>query len=251
MAKQKSIFSLEGTIGGVTFYKSKDGYLAREKGGIDKNRMATDPAFQRTRENQAEFGRACSANKYLRLAFKSLLGTISDKSVSGRLTQAIMRVLKADSTNSRGSRNILHAELEMLKGFDFNLNGPLATTFFAPFSSSLDRAAGTGSISIPPFIPQQLVAVPNGATHFKLNAGGAAIDFTSGSYEVNGDATGYLPADNLPTASISLGVSLPAASVHPLFLSLGIEFVQEVNGSMYTLKNGAYNGLALVEVSSL
>ncbi len=32
MAQQKSILKLRGTIGGISFYKSKDGYLAREKG---------------------------------------------------------------------------------------------------------------------------------------------------------------------------------------------------------------------------
>ena len=29
MARQKSILKLQGTIGGISFYKSKDGYLAR------------------------------------------------------------------------------------------------------------------------------------------------------------------------------------------------------------------------------
>ena len=55
MARQSSIIKLKGTIGGVTFYKSKDGYLAREKGGVDASRIKNDPAFQRTRENGSEF----------------------------------------------------------------------------------------------------------------------------------------------------------------------------------------------------
>jgi hypothetical protein len=60
MARQKGIIKLEGTIGDVSFYKSKDGYLAREKGGVDGDRIKNDPAFQRTRENGSEFGRAGS-----------------------------------------------------------------------------------------------------------------------------------------------------------------------------------------------
>jgi hypothetical protein len=40
-------------------------------------------------------------------------------------------------------------------------------------------------------------------------------------------------------------------SVSPLFLALGVEFFQEVNGQMYPLKNGTYNPLALVQVSGL
>jgi len=49
---------LKGPIGDISFYKSKDGYLARSKGGVDKSRIKNDPAFQRTRENGSEFGRA-------------------------------------------------------------------------------------------------------------------------------------------------------------------------------------------------
>jgi hypothetical protein len=44
MAKQKGIIKLEGTIGDIAFFKSKDGYLAREKGGIAADRMANDIA---------------------------------------------------------------------------------------------------------------------------------------------------------------------------------------------------------------
>ena len=36
MARQKGIIKLKGKIGDLSFYKTKDGYLAREKGGIDK-----------------------------------------------------------------------------------------------------------------------------------------------------------------------------------------------------------------------
>lgn len=34
MAKQKGIIKLNGTIGDITFYKTKDGYIAREKGAL-------------------------------------------------------------------------------------------------------------------------------------------------------------------------------------------------------------------------
>ena len=33
MAQQKGILPVKGTIGNLTFYKSKDGYLLRGKGG--------------------------------------------------------------------------------------------------------------------------------------------------------------------------------------------------------------------------
>ena len=58
MAKQSGIIKLEGTFGDIAFYKSQDGHLARAKGGISADRIKGDAAFQRTRENMDEFGRA-------------------------------------------------------------------------------------------------------------------------------------------------------------------------------------------------
>ncbi len=66
MARQKGIIKLKGTIGDLSFYKTQDGHLAREKGGVDASRIANDPTFVRTRENGAEFGSAASSGKLLR-----------------------------------------------------------------------------------------------------------------------------------------------------------------------------------------
>ena len=63
MARQKGLIKLKGTMGDITFYRTKDGYIAREKGGITAERLRNDPAFQRTRENMAEFCRAGNAGK--------------------------------------------------------------------------------------------------------------------------------------------------------------------------------------------
>jgi hypothetical protein len=53
------------------------------------------------------------------------------------------------------------------------------------------------------------------------------------------------------TVAINQVNAVTPASTKPLFLALGVEFYQEVNGQMYPLKNGAYNPLALVQVSGL
>jgi hypothetical protein len=59
MAQLKGILPLRGATGNITFYKSKkSGNMMREKTGVEAKRIANDPAFERTRENGAEFGRA-------------------------------------------------------------------------------------------------------------------------------------------------------------------------------------------------
>lgn len=137
MAKQKGIIKLEGTIGGVTFYKSKDGYLAKEKSGVPADRIANDPAFQRTRENGAEFGRAGKAGKILRNALRALLQNTADSRMVSRLTTEFIKVIREDATNPRGERNVIDGESELLEGFDFNVNGKLGTTLYAPFIYSV------------------------------------------------------------------------------------------------------------------
>jgi hypothetical protein len=61
MAKQKGIIKLEGIIGDITFYKSQNGFLAKYKGGITKDRIANNPTFVKTREDGAGFGNAGKA----------------------------------------------------------------------------------------------------------------------------------------------------------------------------------------------
>ena len=251
MAKQKGIIKLEGTIGDITFYKSQDGFLAKGKGGISADRIANDPNFQRTRENGSEFGRAGKAGKVLRNSIRALLQNASDRLVVSRLTTEMVKVIQEDLTNPRGERNVIDGEAELLEGFEFNINGKLGTTLYAPFTGTIDRVAGTLTANLPAFVPANMIAAPGGTTHFKIISVGAEIDFENESFVVDTQETAVLPWDNLATAVINLVNAVTANSTHQLFLALGISFYQQVNGQMYPLKNGAFNALSLVKVSGL
>jgi len=250
MARQKGIIKLKGTIGDITFYKTKDGHLAREKGGIDASRIASDPAFQRTRENGSEFGRAGKAGKVLRTALRPLLLNSADGRMVSRLTQAMMKVIQADLVSVRGLRNVIDGEAELLFGFEFNIRGKLGTTLFAPFVASIDRVTGEITVDLAAFIPANMIAAPSGTTHYKIISGGAEIDFEAEIFSVATSETAILPWNGTATAPISQVNTVTAGSTKPLFLALGVEFYQEINGQMYPLKNGAYNPLSIVKVDS-
>ena len=158
MARQKGIIKLKGTIGDITFYKTQDGHLAREKGGIEASRIASDPAFQRTRENGSEFGRAGKAGKLLRTALRPLLLNSADGRMVSRLTQQMVKVIQMDAVSERGLRNVIDGEIELVLGFEFNIRGKLGTSLFAPFTSAIDRVAGTLDVSIPSFVPANMIA---------------------------------------------------------------------------------------------
>jgi hypothetical protein len=251
MAKQKGIIKIEGTMGDITFFKTADGYLAREKTTVSAERIKSDPAFQRTRENGAEFGRAGAAGKLLRHAIRNTLQTAKDRRVVSRLTREMVRVIQADTTSVRGKRNVIDGEAELLTGFDCNAAAHLGASLYAPYTATIDRTSGALSVVIPAFTPATSIVAPAGATHFRITAVGTVINFEAGSYDTDTQETAHLPLGSTPTAPISLALSVPAGSTHPIFLLLGIQFTQQVNSVFYPLKNGTFNALQIVKVSGL
>jgi hypothetical protein len=249
MARQRGILTLEGQIGKFSFYKSKkDGYLAREKSGVDAQRVRTDPRFERTRENAAEFGRAGSAAKVLRKSIVEWAKNMADPTMYCRLVALMMRVIRADTTNTRGKRKFIDGDGALLKGFDFNENGKLHSTFLSPFTPVIDRASGTFSVEIGPFVPKTSINTPPTATHAKLMMVALEIDFESNTFIAAKVETPDIVIGPQTEAAVKLTASVSANSVLPLLIVLGVKFSQQVNDESYALMNGNFNALAIVEV---
>lgn len=246
MAKLKGILKIEGTLDELTFYKTQDGHLVKTKGGVSAERIANDLNFQRTRENGAEFGSSATAGKLLRNAVRNLMMNAADSRVTSRLTQIMTQIKNYDTTSARGERTVAigiadPAALALLKDFDFNDNAALGDVLFAPFTA-------TGAINLPAFVPINDIAYPSGSTHISLKSAYAVVEFANGTSAIE-----YSPVTNLPIVGTNTPVTLtpaavPAGAGTKVYLLL-IEFFQEVNAVQYSLKNGAYNVLNIVEVA--
>lgn len=248
MAKQESIITLNGTIDNISFFKTKDGYNARKKRGVSKAEMELNPNFDRTRENMAEFSRAAKAAKLLRSRLlESIVGS-RDRKMCPRLQKAMMAVLKADTTSTRGQRNVIDGETELLQGFEFNMVGPLSTTMEALYEATVDRVTGTCKVSIPPYDPAKMIKHAAGASYYRLGITTASINFETEECEVKSTVSDYLPVKGAITPQMDLAVTLLPGVTHPIFMALTIEFVQETNGQKYALKSGEFNACALVKV---
>ncbi len=248
MAQQSGIIPLKGSIGNITFFKSGGVYHAREKSGIDKTRFATDPAFKKTRENAAEFGRGAKAAKVLRASMKQLLKNAVDRKTSIRLSKEMKRIMKTDPVNKRGARKVTKGDLALLKGYDFNAFSKLSSVLYASFSATIARATGKLSVHIPAFVPEHLMTAPEGSTHFRIVSAGAEIDFENEKSEKAISQSNIFPINETPTVDMTLENTLKPNSTMPLFLALGLQFFEEVNGVMDPLSS-ASNVLAIVEVS--
>jgi len=249
MATQKGIVKIEGTVGGLTFYKSGGEHLVREKGGVSGDRIANDPNFARTRENNAEFGSAGAAGKLLRDSLRVLLMTASDKLVTSRVTTLMHDVMKLDLTSVRGKRTpaIGVATVPgrtLLKGFNFNLNAVLGAVLYKPYVV----APATGIITIAGLTPSTDIAYPTGATHISLTGAMANINFATGVVDVKLTNVLNLAVTAASTAVTLTPTAVPTGTGTKLFL-LKIEFFQMVNSVQYPLKNGAYNALAIIETA--
>ena len=250
MAKQTGILPIEGTIGNLTFYKSQDGYMVKTKSGVTKDRIQSDDAFERTRENNAEFGRSGKGAKLLRKALRNIISKAKDRRMVSRLTARMLKVVQADEVNDRGMRNVIDGEAALLEGFDFNNNAKLSATIYTPYLVEYDTITGKATVTIASFIPKVSVAAPAGVTHFRLFAGIASISFEKETFEENDASSDYLVYDNNSTDEISLPLAITAGSTDPVFIVFGIEFLQSVNKKMYSLNNGAFNACLVAKVST-
>jgi hypothetical protein len=219
-----------------------------KKRGVSGEKVKTDPAFERTRENMAEFTRGGKAAGLLRGAFREILINIPDKGMSKRLVKRFMKVIATDPVNGRGDRTVNHGELLMLKGFDFNDYTPLKETLFVRPVFIFDRATGQVTAHMPDFIPRKMINAGYMTTHFSVTVAAVAVDFEKEHYDHAIMTTDELAWDieKLPAFDISL--ALPANSPNPVIVALGIEFFQKVNTRKYILKSGEFNTSAVVNV---
>lgn len=251
MAKQSGILPVEGTIGNITFYKSKQGFLVKGKSGVAASRIANDPNFARTRENGNEFGRAGKAGKLLRTAVRNEIQHAKDGQLVSRLTAEMIKVIQMDNTSTRGERNVIDGETELLTDFEFNINAKLGATLFAPYTATINRVSGELTAHFPSFIPVNMISAPTGTTHFKIVSAGTEIDFENNVFVTDAHETPMLEWNSTATPIFDLVNAVTANSTHPLFVLLGIQFYQMVNGVTYSLKNGAFNALAIVKVAGV
>lgn len=251
MAKQKGIIKLEGTLGDITFVKTADGYIARERTSLSGDRIKNDASFQRTRENNSEFGRAAQTGQVIRTAFRPLYSGIADSRMTGRLTKELMRVLRTDPVNQRGQRTPQDGVLGLLQGFNFSRDSSLSSKLYVQYDTAINRVAGTATVSLPLFAPGKMVSSPSGATHFRLLSGLAQIDFETGDYSLNQARSEEILVNNPAEVQVQLATAFDPGTEDALFLAFGIEFMQLVNGQQYALNDGGYSALAVVLVDQL
>lgn len=254
MAKSKSLFEIDGTLGNVTFYRSNGQNYAKTKGSITKKQIMGDKAFQRLRENMQEFAGSAKAGKAFREIFAGIVKIMQDSILSGRVTKMMKRIV-SNGAGRRGEREInIEGYGYMLNGLEFNDKLHLSSVFYAPYAAPVVSATRDSiQLTVADFDTDSYLRAPQGATHFKLLLAGGLLS----NYAYQESMNSYEPIDPDANAigavsyssAIKLGgdvgaptvldVDLSAVGIVPvtsMFIgAVGIVFYQQVNSELYVL----------------
>lgn len=252
MAQQEGIIKLKGKVGDLSFYKTKEGYQARKKGGASAKQIKNDPRYQRTRENMAEFAEVCSASKRIRDILRAMIMLAYDPKMVRRLTARVYRMMKSDLINLRGERKIKAKSIALLKGFNFNEIAPMNNTLLVAPLTAINRVTGLMELHIPEISPDVHLVSPKGTSHFRIAIGVAVInlDETEEKSLMEMAASTYIRTTTTVVSSLVLNCSLPPNLLSPIVILMNISFYKEVNEVFYLLNEGVHNSLSVVEVDT-
>lgn len=250
MAKQKGPIKIEGTLGDISFYKQNGKHFVRNKGGVSADRIKKDPRFARTRENLAEFGAANKGAKLIRKGVRLGMQKVRDPRLNNRLMPLVMKVLQADTTHVRGERTIASGDLSLLENFQFSNKVNFDSIYFLSPLVAVDKTAGTVTIDWPDYTTEIDLVTQVDATHFRLFSLVATIDFDEGS------AIGTIvsSAEISQVSALQSGFTdthtIEAGTNAPVFVLLGVEYLQELNGVYYPLRNGSLNPMEIYHIET-
>ena len=97
-----------------------------------------------------------------------------------------------------------------------------------------------------------MIEFPEGSTHCKFNLVAFSLDLEDNSFLKSTIESQEIELTNVQQEAIPLSTQLPPNLDTLLFLLVGIDFYQKIgNGKIYSLENGAYNGLKIEVVDQV
>ncbi|MCL9807063.1 hypothetical protein NAT51_16125 [Flavobacterium amniphilum] len=248
MARVKSIIHFEGSLEDLVFYRLNGIHCVRRKDGMQGERIKNNPNFERTRENNSEFGHCSAYGKSLRNVILPLVSKAKDDRLVSRMQRLLGSIKDLDSVSPRGQRKVWRG-LEttegrrLLKGFDFNGNATLGSVLKANWTVDPE----SGSILISGFDPGRELVFPEGATHVRFQGALLHLDSEPGSSVIAYSEPAIIPASASVMDLELVPNVIPEGDGRKLFL-LSLSFFQEMNGERYPFKNEKRNVLHILEV---
>ncbi len=147
-----------------------------------------------------------------------------------------------------GERNVVDGDLNLLQGFEFNAATSLDEVMKAAYTVGFDRVSGLAAIAIQFEDPSLELQQVEGATQARFTVGLAAVNFETGDYEVDVVHSESVEIASKAAVQVDIEAGISANSEQPVFLVLGVEYYQAVNGELYLINNKESRALLLATV---
>jgi len=129
-----------------------------------------------------------------------------------------------DTANPPGQRRVLTKGIKALEDYELDIECPLSEHLDIPYQISIDRKI---EIFFPAFIPAVQITTPPNATHCRLIAVTASLDFSYYTSVIKSDESSLIPLTHSMVHPFTLKMELPQPSHHPVFLVLGLAYCNE------------------------
>jgi hypothetical protein len=196
MAVQKTIIPLSGKLDDKIFFYRDGKHLIRS--GTEKYHLSVNSVRSST-----EFGRSSAAAALVKHAFYPIVRSVADNKFSLRLTACFRNIISTAYNCPKGEREVHDGDISLLKDFQFNrYRTGSALCAIQPLVTI--RPAEGIDISLPGFVPGDVVTAPPQAAVMVIQLSCCACDFT----KKNGVVA---RADDLP---IYLHAAFPGGELH-------------------------------------
>lgn len=198
MAKLNGPLDFTGSIGNLTFYKTRlsDQTIVKEKTIHSGRRTKKDPRFKRSDQMAGEWDGCVTAFKWLHRVLRTLDAT-ADYNYSGQLQGLMKPLQKLDTAGAYSQRSVwLSRHPHLLEGFTLSLKTPFDTLVRTPLQCSIQKDALSAQVSIPELLTGVNFHPHTSHPYFRVMASlGLVPDVHYSAYGYTPDIT---PGSNLP-----------------------------------------------------
>jgi hypothetical protein len=249
MAKATFNFPFSGSLGDYSVYhqRGSDKLIIRSKGGASKERIKSDPSFERVRLNNTEFSGCGKTAGNILTALKGIKH-LADHNIAGSLVRIVKLIQKMDTSHLTGERSIMISRYKnILTGFNLNLKNVFDTVVIYNPEYFISRKELMVRLFFPELFPQIHLSPPWDFGWYRfIVVLGIVPDMmlTESGYQLTNGQTVYNPV-KCSTEWQSTEFSIPANTVTlnltendalddnaSMVLSIGIEFGRMLTNSI-------------------
>lgn len=157
----------------------------RKQGNVQIVQSAPDKPTQTasTKTSGIDFGVASNSARAIRILFNGATH-FADSGMKNRLTQTVLKAMRAGHEGEPGARDLRQADLSLLEGFQFNTNSPLEKVLETQPTVTFEDG-GKVLVHIPAATQKELVRLSD-AVRFILRFFVAEVDFKNNACEYLG-----------------------------------------------------------------